>query len=30
MKTWLIRGAKVVDPSQNLEDIQDILIKEGD
>ena len=29
MKTWLIRGAKVVDPSQNLEDIQDILIKDG-
>ena len=29
MKTWLIRGAKVVDPSQNLEDTRDILIKDG-
>lgn len=28
MKTWLIRGAKVVDPSQNLEDTRDILIKD--
>lgn len=29
MKTWIIRGAKVVDPSQNLEDTRDILIKDG-
>ena len=29
MKTLLIRGGRVVDPSQNLDDILDILIKDG-